>query len=192
MSPGNTKTPPSLSLRPNQRIGCRHLSILEPRFRALDSSIGFRLEESGATGPQSSRWVGADPLDGTNHFAAGGTAYSVQAHYVETEFPSPASCSSRKYTCRFPNPPIAPGRLAYGHPGRRRVRSPNRIHRHGLRPRRCPAGHETAARRGQTLRLLRAAQHQDGARGVEAGRARAGGKRHFVAVTTGVGGAAGT
>src|SRR6185437_9445850 len=31
--------------------------------------------------------AGADPLDGTNHFAAGGTLYSVMAHYVEDGVP---------------------------------------------------------------------------------------------------------
>lgn len=31
--------------------------------------------------------AGADPLDGTNHFAAGGTSCSVMAHYVEEGIP---------------------------------------------------------------------------------------------------------
>jgi 3'-phosphoadenosine 5'-phosphosulfate (PAPS) 3'-phosphatase len=31
--------------------------------------------------------VGADPLDGTSHFASGGTFYSVQAHYMEDGVP---------------------------------------------------------------------------------------------------------
>ena len=63
------------------------LRIFEERFGKLDPSISFKLEESGVTGTQGARWVGADPLDGTNHFAAGGTSYSVQAHYVEDGVP---------------------------------------------------------------------------------------------------------
>jgi 3'-phosphoadenosine 5'-phosphosulfate (PAPS) 3'-phosphatase len=56
--------------------------VFESRLRAIDPTIAFRLEESGASGEQSSHWVGADPLDGTNHFASGGSFYSVQSHYI--------------------------------------------------------------------------------------------------------------
>src|SRR6186713_1035088 len=63
------------------------LAILRSRLGALDPSISLRLEESGSSGSQAHRHVGADPLDGTSHFAAGGTMYSVQAHYVEDGVP---------------------------------------------------------------------------------------------------------
>lgn len=47
--------------------------------------IALLLEESGSTGMPSRNWIGADPLDGTAHFATGGSYYSIQAHYVEGE-----------------------------------------------------------------------------------------------------------
>jgi hypothetical protein len=84
---GQYKDATELVTQADQRSDAAILAIFESRFRALDPTIGFRLEESGASGPQSSRWVGADPLDGTNHFAAGGVAYSIQAHYVENGVP---------------------------------------------------------------------------------------------------------
>ena len=84
---GQYKDSTELVTQADQRSDAAILSIFKSRLRALDPTIGFRLEESGASGPQSARWVGADPLDGTNHFAAGGVAYSVQAHYVENGVP---------------------------------------------------------------------------------------------------------
>ncbi len=56
-------------------------AVFETELAKVDPSIAFRLEESGATG-EGRLWIGADPLDGTNHFAAGGTFYCVQAHYM--------------------------------------------------------------------------------------------------------------
>jgi 3'-phosphoadenosine 5'-phosphosulfate (PAPS) 3'-phosphatase len=56
--------------------------VFETELRAIDPTIAFRLEESGASGEQGRHWVGADPLDGTNHFASGGASYSVQSHYI--------------------------------------------------------------------------------------------------------------
>jgi 3'-phosphoadenosine 5'-phosphosulfate (PAPS) 3'-phosphatase len=53
----------------------------------LPLGVSFTLEESGSSGPCGNRWVGADPLDGTNHFACGGHFYSIQAHYVEDGVP---------------------------------------------------------------------------------------------------------
>jgi 3'-phosphoadenosine 5'-phosphosulfate (PAPS) 3'-phosphatase len=84
---GQYKDATELVTQADQRSDAAILSVFESRFRALDPTISFRLEESGASGPQGARWVGADPLDGTNHFAAGGVAYSVQAHYVEDGVP---------------------------------------------------------------------------------------------------------
>ena len=63
------------------------LSVFQSRFPNIDPSISFHLEESGVTGTPGVNVAGADPLDGTNHFAAGGTAYSVMAHYVEDGIP---------------------------------------------------------------------------------------------------------
>jgi 3'-phosphoadenosine 5'-phosphosulfate (PAPS) 3'-phosphatase len=63
------------------------LAILKGRCSAIDPSISFHLEESGVTGTPGRCRVGADPLDGTSHFASGGTLYSVQAHYIEDGVP---------------------------------------------------------------------------------------------------------
>jgi fructose-1,6-bisphosphatase/inositol monophosphatase family enzyme len=63
------------------------LSVFQARLPAIDPTISFRLEESGDSGSPSRRIAGADPIDGTNHFACGGNLYSVQAHYVEDGVP---------------------------------------------------------------------------------------------------------
>lgn len=72
------------------------LTIFQARLPAIDQSITFHLEESGETGVPGTpgtpgapraKIAGADPLDGTNHFAAGGASYSVMAHYVEDGVP---------------------------------------------------------------------------------------------------------
>ena len=81
------KTAAELVTEADEQSDAAMLAILRPRLAAVDSSISLRLEESGSSGPQSHRDVGADPLDGTSHFAAGGTMYSVQAHYVEDGVP---------------------------------------------------------------------------------------------------------
>lgn len=61
--------------------------ILEARVPAIDPSISLVLEESGGAAQPGRREVGADPLDGTNHFACGGTWYAVQGHYLEDGVP---------------------------------------------------------------------------------------------------------
>ena len=63
------------------------LSVFAAGFGGLDPSIAFHLEESGVTGTTGLRWAGADPLDGTGHFAAGGTFYVVQAHFIDNGVP---------------------------------------------------------------------------------------------------------
>ena len=63
------------------------LAVFRERFPKIDSSISFHLEESGMAGVPGSKRVGADPLDGTSHFASGGTSYCVQAHYIEAGVP---------------------------------------------------------------------------------------------------------
>lgn len=63
------------------------LSVFRERFPGIDSTISFHLEESGVSGVLGARRVGADPLDGTSHFASGGNFYAVQAHYIEDGVP---------------------------------------------------------------------------------------------------------
>jgi 3'-phosphoadenosine 5'-phosphosulfate (PAPS) 3'-phosphatase len=63
------------------------LAAFQSRFPAIDPEISFHLEESGFTGPPGRKRAGADPLDGTNHFACGGNLYCIQAHYVEDGVP---------------------------------------------------------------------------------------------------------
>jgi 3'-phosphoadenosine 5'-phosphosulfate (PAPS) 3'-phosphatase len=81
------KTGSELVTEADERSDAAMLAILTPRLGAIDPAISVRLEESGSSGPQGRRHVGADPLDGTSHFAAGGNLYAVQAHYVEDGVP---------------------------------------------------------------------------------------------------------
>ena len=67
----------------DQQSDAAILAVLRARFGALDPDVSFHLEESGIAGTLGRKWVGADPLDGTSHFAAGGNLYSIQAHYIE-------------------------------------------------------------------------------------------------------------
>lgn len=71
----------------DERSDAAMLAVLEPGLARIDPEIGLRLEESGVSGTPARRRVGADPLDGTSHFAAGGSMYSVQAHYAEDGVP---------------------------------------------------------------------------------------------------------
>lgn len=63
------------------------LKVFGDKFPLIDPDIYFHLEESGVTGEVSAKRAGADPLDGTNHFATGGNCYSVQAFYEENGVP---------------------------------------------------------------------------------------------------------
>jgi 3'-phosphoadenosine 5'-phosphosulfate (PAPS) 3'-phosphatase len=67
------------------------LDLLRRRVPAIDPSVAFRLEESGDSGTPGDRRIGVDPLDGTSHFAAGGSLYSVQAYYGEGGVPLAAA-----------------------------------------------------------------------------------------------------
>ena len=71
----------------DQRSDAVILSIFQTELTKIDPAIMFQLEESGLSGERGSKIAGADPLDGTNHFAAGGNLYSVQAHYLEDGVP---------------------------------------------------------------------------------------------------------
>jgi 3'-phosphoadenosine 5'-phosphosulfate (PAPS) 3'-phosphatase len=63
------------------------LSVLTAHLPAIDPTLSVHLEESGVTGTPGARRIGADPLDGTSHFASGGNLYSVQAHYLDDGAP---------------------------------------------------------------------------------------------------------
>jgi 3'-phosphoadenosine 5'-phosphosulfate (PAPS) 3'-phosphatase len=71
----------------DQQSDAAILSTFQSQFPAIDPEISFHLEESGIAGTLGRKWVGADPLDGTSHFAAGGNLYSIQAHYIEEGVP---------------------------------------------------------------------------------------------------------
>src|ERR1700679_2446798 len=71
----------------DQRSDAAILEVFRSRLGVIDWEISFHLEESGITGKPGRKVAGADPLDGTNHFAAGGISYSVMAHYVEDGVP---------------------------------------------------------------------------------------------------------
>ena len=71
----------------DRRSDAAILEVFQTRLWAIDAAISFHLEESGVTGRPGAKVAGADPLDGTNHFAAGGASYSVMAHYVEDGVP---------------------------------------------------------------------------------------------------------
>lgn len=71
----------------DKRSDAAMVRVFASGLHKIDASISFRLEESGLSGAEGDQWVGADPLDGTNHFAAGGVFYSVQAHYVSEGVP---------------------------------------------------------------------------------------------------------
>lgn len=49
--------------------------VLAARLPTIDPAISFHLEESGFSGAQGAKRVGANPLDGTSHFVAGGSLY---------------------------------------------------------------------------------------------------------------------
>jgi 3'-phosphoadenosine 5'-phosphosulfate (PAPS) 3'-phosphatase len=71
----------------DQQSDAAILAVLQRRCPDVDTEISFHLEESGIAGTLGRKWIGADPLDGTSHFAAGGNLYSVQAHYIEDGVP---------------------------------------------------------------------------------------------------------
>jgi 3'-phosphoadenosine 5'-phosphosulfate (PAPS) 3'-phosphatase len=87
--------------------------VLEPGLAAIDPSISLRLEESGSSRAQSRRHVGADPLDGTSHFAAGGTMYSVQAHFTEDGVPLAAAVFQPEVFLPLAETAQCVGRLVY-------------------------------------------------------------------------------
>jgi 3'-phosphoadenosine 5'-phosphosulfate (PAPS) 3'-phosphatase len=81
------KDPTELVTEADTRSDAAMLAVFNARRRDLDPTISLRLEESGVIGTPGVKRIGADPLDGTSHFAAGGNLYSVQAHYIEDGVP---------------------------------------------------------------------------------------------------------
>jgi 3'-phosphoadenosine 5'-phosphosulfate (PAPS) 3'-phosphatase len=73
----------------DRRSDAAILNEFRTSLTPLDPEIVFHLEESGHTGTPNNagKVAGADPIDGTNHFACGGQSYSIQAHYVENGIP---------------------------------------------------------------------------------------------------------
>lgn len=97
----------------DQRSDTAMANVFSSQLQRIDSSISFRLEESGLSGAEGTHWVGADPLDGTNHFAAGGAFYSVQAHYVEDGIPLVGVVFQPEIYLPFSESAQCLGRLAY-------------------------------------------------------------------------------
>ncbi len=71
----------------DERSDAAILAVFREKLTAIDPEISFQLEESGISGDNASKRAGADPIDGTVHFACGGNLYAVQAHYVEDGIP---------------------------------------------------------------------------------------------------------
>ena len=71
------KTARELVTEADERSDAAILHVLRSEIAAIDPTISFHLEESGIHGAGNQKRVGADPLDGTNHFACGGTMYAV-------------------------------------------------------------------------------------------------------------------
>lgn len=94
----------------DQRSDAAMRAIFEAR---LEPGIAIALEESGRPEAFGEAWVGADPLDGTNHFACGGTSYAIQAHYVENGIPKVGVILQPEVYLPLAESDICMGRLAY-------------------------------------------------------------------------------
>lgn len=97
----------------DRRSDAAILRVFQERFAHLDSGIAFRLEESGDSGTAGRKLAGADPLDGTNHFACGGSLYSIQAHYVEDGIPLVGVVFQPEVYLPLAESPECVGRLAW-------------------------------------------------------------------------------
>jgi len=80
------KTARELVTSADEQSDAAILAVLKREIAAIDPEISFHLEESGIHGSDSRKRVGADPIDGTNHFACG-NLYAIQAHFVEDGIP---------------------------------------------------------------------------------------------------------
>ena len=93
-------------------------AIFESRLRALIPGISLELEESGASGALTPQRAGADPLDGTEHYASGGSWYCVQAHYMEDGIPLVGAIVQPEAYLPLTESPECLGRLVYAIKGR--------------------------------------------------------------------------
>ncbi len=84
----------------------------------LPAGVSYTLEESGSSGPRGDRWAGADPLDGTNHFACGGHLYSIQAHYVENGIPQAGVVFQPEIYLPLAETPRCQGRISFAARGK--------------------------------------------------------------------------
>ena len=72
----------------DERSDAAMSAVFADRLARVAPGVGWHLEESGRQHAEdATAWVGADPLDGTQPFASGGTQYCVQAHYLEGGVP---------------------------------------------------------------------------------------------------------
>jgi 3'-phosphoadenosine 5'-phosphosulfate (PAPS) 3'-phosphatase len=97
----------------DKRSDAAILAVFRKRFPAVDPAIVFQLEESGFSAAPGYKIAGADPLDGTNHFAAGGNLYSIQAHYVENGIPQVGVIFQPEAFIPLSEEITCAGRLAY-------------------------------------------------------------------------------
>jgi 3'-phosphoadenosine 5'-phosphosulfate (PAPS) 3'-phosphatase len=84
-----------------------------PSIQDPANPVELHLEESGISQTGSGVRIGADPVDGTSHFAAGGTAYAVQAHYVTGGIPQIGVVFQPELSLPLSEQPNCVGRLAY-------------------------------------------------------------------------------
>jgi 3'-phosphoadenosine 5'-phosphosulfate (PAPS) 3'-phosphatase len=182
------KTARELVTEADERSDAAILSVFRNRIAAIDPEISFHLEESGIHGRGIEKRVGADPLDGTNHFACGGAMYAVQAHYVEHGVPVAGVVMQPEVYLPLSESPAPAGRLAAAIRGRgatvRRTRlvhgkfrlGPERLLRHAATPE--PSGYVAcvpfSGKMTDSERALARRLHESG----------------LISVTTGAGGAA--
>lgn len=115
---GRYKTTTELVTTADERSDAAILAVFRARFPSIDPEISFHLEESGITGESAAKRAGADPLDGTNHFACGGQWYSVQAHYVEDGVPRCGVVFQPEAFLPLSEGPRCLGRIVYAERGR--------------------------------------------------------------------------
>jgi fructose-1,6-bisphosphatase/inositol monophosphatase family enzyme len=86
--PSRHGSPGELVTLADERSDAAMSAVFERHLSRLSPAVGWHLEESGLrVAGDAARRVGADPLDGTQHFASGGNLYCVQAHYLERGVP---------------------------------------------------------------------------------------------------------
>ena len=97
----------------DERSDAAILAVFRNKLTAIDPEISFQLEESGISGANANKRAGADPIDGTTHFASGGHWYAVQAHYVEDGVPLVGVIFQPEYYLPLEMTPRCRGRIAW-------------------------------------------------------------------------------